>query len=262
MIIVFFLCLFAHVSLLSAEMHNQPSDFVLVQQGTIPIILTAPHGGSLKIPNVPVRKKATKGKDLNTFELTQALSKAIEEKTGEKPYIVAAHFKRVYIDANRPADTAYEVSAAKPYYDYYHEQITKFVANIKQLFPNQNPLLIDIHGQGREKDLVFRGTCDKQTVQQLLKSAGEDALTGPFSIAGVMSAQGIAVFPPISKPDQPEYASYIGGFTVRTYGSHTDLGINAIQLEFGSSYRNSEMIATTSQKVAQAIITFCERWQS
>jgi hypothetical protein len=37
----------------SAE--KAPADFVLLQQGTLPIILTAPHGGRDPVPGIPAR---------------------------------------------------------------------------------------------------------------------------------------------------------------------------------------------------------------
>ena len=37
-----------------------PADLVLVQQGTMPIILTAPHGGREAIPGIPPREDKSK----------------------------------------------------------------------------------------------------------------------------------------------------------------------------------------------------------
>ena len=33
----------------------KPDDFVFVQKGTLPIIISAPHGGRKKVPDVPER---------------------------------------------------------------------------------------------------------------------------------------------------------------------------------------------------------------
>ena len=46
---------------LSAE--RGPADLVFVQQGTLPIILTAPHGGREQIADIPARDITNPPKD-------------------------------------------------------------------------------------------------------------------------------------------------------------------------------------------------------
>src|SRR5215472_11594382 len=67
-----------------------PANLVLIQQGTMPIILTAPHGGREAIPGVPPREDKSKmeafrkwggfgagGGDLNTGILAQGIAAEI-----------------------------------------------------------------------------------------------------------------------------------------------------------------------------------------
>ena len=93
------------------------SKLVATQEGTLPIILSAPHGGDQPVPGVPERKGEGlikgpsgffTGRDVGTEQLCYEAAKAIEAKMGKKPYYVVARFHRKFIDPNRPADIAYE----------------------------------------------------------------------------------------------------------------------------------------------------------
>src|SRR5690348_6939038 len=75
------------------------SELVTTQVGKLPIILSAPHGGTKEVPGLPERKgdglpKGGKGffagRDTGTEELAHAVSAAIEKTMGQKPYLVAA----------------------------------------------------------------------------------------------------------------------------------------------------------------------------
>src|SRR5262245_23656083 len=101
----------------------QHNPLVTVVEGKLPIILSAPHGGSAPIEGVPERKgegiphkpgKFVTSRDTGTEELEAAIADAIEARMKKRPYLVAAKFHRKYCDANRVAAEAYEESKAKP----------------------------------------------------------------------------------------------------------------------------------------------------
>src|SRR5947208_318345 len=83
--------------------------YVVVQKGTLPIILSAPHGGTLALAKVPERKggegvaQFVTVRDVNTDLLATKLAEAVSKQLPGKPYLVVAKFSRKYIDANRPA---------------------------------------------------------------------------------------------------------------------------------------------------------------
>lgn len=248
----------------AAQAVIRPGDFVTVQEGTIPIILSAPHGGTRPIPGVPARtgdglEKGAKGfftgRDIGTEELVAAIAAAIETKCGGKPYLVAAKFHRKYLDANRPPEIAYEHPSAKPVYDYYRNTLANYCKQVKKA--HGVGLLLDIHGQGTSKDTVFRGTQNGQTVALLRQRFGEKAHTGPNSFFGLLAANGCTVFP--LEGDQKERAGFTGGHIVRTYGGEA-FGIDAIQLEFGGDYRAKDSRGDTADKVAAAVAEYRKRY--
>jgi N-formylglutamate amidohydrolase len=100
------------------------TDLVLVQQGSMPIILTAPHGGRDAIPTIEPRRVRdnTPGPwggvhttaDSNTDILASGIATELRRLTGQDPYLVVARFARKYIDANRPPELGLEDPRARP----------------------------------------------------------------------------------------------------------------------------------------------------
>lgn len=225
------------------------ADLVLVEQGALPIILTAPHGGREAIPGIePRQDKANveayrkwggfqRGTDTNTDSLAQGIAAEITKLTGKKPYLVVAKFSRKYIDANRPPELALDSPEARPYYDSYHRSVRRFIEEILANYPAG--LLIDVHGQSKDPDVLMRGTLNGRAVERLLRHAGVEAVTGPNGIYGQLEANGSKVFPGNDVPPsgRSEDAGFNGGYTVFTYGSHNRTGIDSVQFEFGTRYR-------------------------
>lgn len=248
--------------LIAAELRaDEPKDYIMVQKGDLPIILTAPHGGRKAIPDVEVRKGETQsgttkfvtGRDENTYELTQKLAKELETRLKGKPYIIAAKFERKFVDANRPPQDAYEGPKAQVYYETYHKAIKDAADEVRKQWGRG--LHLDIHGQAAEKDSILRGTQNGKGVTDLVKEYGSAAHLGPKSLFGRLAKEGFNVFPPVDSKD-PEHKGYTGGHTIGTYGSHQGTRIDAIQLEFGSSLRTTKALDTTHQKAASAIEAF------
>ena len=104
------LMLFSAATLPAARAADRsPSELVLVQSGSLPIILTAPHGGREPIPGIQPRNLEGKkdrvtyvaGGDINTDIMVQAMAREIRALTGKDVYMVMARFERKFIDANR-----------------------------------------------------------------------------------------------------------------------------------------------------------------
>lgn len=256
------LLLFTLNSLLAQSTNNNSTvtNLVYFQRGDLPILLTAPHGGTKPIPDVASRTSGTLLSDDGTYELALLVSDELTKLTkGKKPYLVAAQFHRKFLDVNRPVTNAFESAPAKPYYETYHNQISNYVAEIRQRFSGEG-LMVDLHGQARDDASIFRGTGNGLTVTRLLKQQGEPAFTGTNSLLGLLAAMGYNVIPNNTPPGKPpEDRSYNGGFTVRTYGSNNENGIDAIQIELGYKLRRIDR-QKFAKDLAQAIFTFLEKY--
>jgi len=238
----------------------KPKDFVTVQKGTLPIIISAPHGGQKKVPDVPLR--VGKGlsnfqtvRDANTMELTEKLVAELEKLLDGKPWVVIAHFERKYLDVNRSPEEGYESDKAKPYYDAYHGPLEAACKAVWKQFGRG--ILLDIHGNGLHPGAICRGTQNGKTVTLLRDRYGWSALNGKNSVLGRMEKLGYKVLPACDAENTTkEEPQFTGGFIVRNYGSHTAYAIDAIQLEFGSHLRDKEKYPTTAKDLADAIRVF------
>jgi len=249
----------------------EPADLVVVQPGTLPIILTAPHGGRMAVPGVVPRTIPPRRPDDTTYVTTfdpetdriaLGMAARIKALTQGDVYLVVARFDRKYIDANRPPRIAFDQPAASPYYDLYHRSIRRFVDEIRARHPHG--LLIDVHGQHKIPDALVRGTINGRAVKQLLARAGVDAVTGPRGLFGQLERNGFRVFPDnsVAPAGRSEDAGFNGGHTVDLYGSHGARGIDAVQFEFGADYRRKETIARAIEGAARAVVAFREAYLS
>ncbi|HJZ54626.1 MAG TPA: hypothetical protein VKE74_06685 [Gemmataceae bacterium] len=242
----------------------KPEDLVRVQKGTLPIIVTAPHGGQREVPGVPQRQgkgidQFTTVRDGNTDLLAEAFATELEKKLGGKPWLVVARFDRVFIDANRPPELSYETDAAKPYYDAYHGPLVAACKAVKE--KHGRGLLLDIHGQGTHPDAICRGTRNGKTVTLLVDRYGWQAVVGKDSVMGRLERSGYRVIPRCNAPrETKEDSLFVGGYTVVNYGSHTGYGIDAIQLEFGGNFRMQEAYPKTARDLAAAVAAFYDAY--
>lgn len=252
--------------LVSSAVHAQESpkveSLITVQQGTLPIIISAPHGGRIPIPDVPERKgngitKFVVVRDTNTDDLAMKLSKALEKELGAKPHLIVAHFERKYCDVNRPAESAFEHEKAKAIYDRYHQALKDACKQVQDT--HGRGLLLDMHGQAADTEAIFRGTNNGQSVKLLVDRFGQRALTGEKSILGQMAAKKYKVLPANDSTDK-EDPRFNGGYIVQTYGSSKGHAIDAIQLEWGGQARAKTKLDQTATDLASAIKIFAKEY--
>jgi N-formylglutamate amidohydrolase len=254
--------LIASVLLVLAPEPKSPADYLVIREGALPIILTAPHGGRTVIDGALVRRgvgveKFTTVLDGNTDALTLKIADRLEKKLGRKPSVVVARFARTYADANRPAADAYESDAAKPVYELFHKTVVEHRQAISKR--HGGGLLVDIHGQGVEPNTIFRGTASGQSVKHLVDRHGLDALVGAKSLFGVLNQKGVVIHPAMGSKDR-EDRRFNGGYIVQTYGSADGGNFDAIQLEIGGNLRQAVKLDSTAEAIAEAITIFAQSY--
>ena len=258
----FALFLVLPVALVRAEADEplKVEDFVSIQKGTLPIIVSAPHGGKKPLPDVPDRlgvgiKLFAKVRDTNTSELAEKFIAALEKQLGGKVWFVIARFERKQLDVNRPREAAYENEKAKPIYDAYHEALATACKAVKQ--QHGAGLLLDIHGQGLFEHQLCRGTQNGKSVKLLKERHGWQAVVGRNSVLGQMEKAGVKVLPRCDAgEDAKEETQFNGGYIVQTYGSHTGYAIDAIQFEFGTHLREKDAYPKSAAALADAVAAF------
>jgi len=257
------------IAMLASPTFANTDELINFAKGTIPILITAPHGGSEQPVGVDPRigtdmdgntvESFNIVKDSWTKDIAEDIHTKYQEKYGGIPYIVTAKFHRKYIDANRPVHQAFESESARIHYDNYHSKITEYIKDIKQKFGQG--ILLDIHGQAQKPNEIIRGTRNGISVHNLVSSYGWDAIVGNNGFFGLLEDQGFTVEPsnqniPTSTLPTPE-GSLSGGTTVKFNGSHNLLGLDAIQFEIGSDIRFSESLRNTfTDNMSDNINTF------
>lgn len=246
----------------ATEANATSNPAITVEAGELPIILTAPHGGRDAIPGASERAgneaaRFTSKADLNTDKIAEKLADALEQKLGRRPYVVIARFHRKYLDANRGSEDAYESAEAKAVYEAYHAAIES--ARREVISRWGRGVLLDIHGQALLPGAVLRGTQNGKTASHLVSRSGREALYGETSLFGQLAKQDFTVVPPIGSIDL-EHPKYNGGYTVGTHGSASGGTVDAIQLELGRGYRDTEAVSDTADKLANAIAIFAKKY--
>ena len=238
-------------------------------RGTLPVLLACGHDGAEQPPGIPERSGEgvpaacafNKLRDRRVADLTRAAAQSLRERTGETPYVVIAAFHRKYIDANRPAACAFKAEAARAYYDEYHTVLRGFVEEVRAENGGIG-LLLDLHGSQRREDApadIYLGTENGQTITALREVFGEDVLYRRRGLVGLLEVAGYAMLP--GEAGVPEHPEFTGGYTVETYGSHHDGGIDAIQLEIAAELRTDAMRrAALAADLAAAIASLLPRW--
>jgi len=256
--------IFFSFTVLAAAEAPKAEEPVSVQKGTLPIIVSAPHGGKRPLPEVPERlgkdvKMFAKVRDVNTDVLAESFIAAVEKQLGGKVWYVIARCERKQVDFNRPREAAYGSEKAKPAYDAYHTALDAACKAVKE--KHGAGLLLDIHGQGTFEDTICRGTQNGKSVSLLVQRHGRAALVGKNSVLGQMERAGFKVMPKCDAAEgAKEAAQFNGGFMVQNYGSHTGYGIDVIQLEFGTHLREKAAYPKTAAALADAVEAFHDEY--
>ena len=209
-------------------------------QGTMPVILTCPHGGDKQPPGVPNRRTGAELPSACRFEtdtdrftrtITRGVAQVLFDVFGEPPYVVIANFDRAYIDANRSPKCAFEDRDAQQFYEEYHNTVRNFVDEIRAENGGFG-LLFDIHGTTQvdhDPADVYLGTLNGEAISSL-SSRDSRAMSRRRSLPGLLREAGYIVSAKI-----PE--TLPGDFTLETHGSSNADGVDAIQIEIESTLR-------------------------
>jgi N-formylglutamate amidohydrolase len=246
---------------------NYLKKYITYYQGTIPIILSVPHGGSLEITDIPKRAKGVLGIDKNTIELAEELIHSLEvvfstSVKNNSPSYIISKVHRNKIDMNREESEAYDSNSllAKQIYRFYHSKIQEFIAFNQYNF--NCSLLIDIHGfekrkrpQGfRDVDIVL-GTNNLASIKAkfMPKKERSENLRGKLIKKFIDSQVSIA-------PGHPRRNEYMltGGYITQIYGSSAILGSQAMQIEFSDQIRIYDQMLRNKVLVILSEILFHE----
>ncbi|TFG00220.1 MAG: hypothetical protein EU541_02950 [Promethearchaeota archaeon] len=222
--------------------------YILSQEGDIPLIISIPHGGTVKIKSIPRRENGVRGIDKATIKLGKDLIRNINSHLSKMsnelsiPYFVISKVHRAKIDLNRKKSKAYveDCSISKKIYSLYHQKLRTYVLDSIKKF--DKAILIDIHGF--ETDNRPNGFRDVDIVlgTNNLKSLYSDEIPKKKNWNKNIRGKIIEKMRELNVPVAPELSrrrEYIlkGGFITQKYGASEIKKSQAIQIEFSERIR-------------------------
>ena len=220
--------------------------------GTLPLVLTAPHGGFLEPVEIPDRGWGTIARDRNTIELTLAIREALYARTGAYPHVILSNLHRLKLDPNREI---VEAAQGNPQAERAWWEFQIFADEAGDLVEDAfgEGLHLDIHGHGHEinrlelgyllsrtdlfqPDGVLSGTSFviKSSLRALAEKPGNDLASlvrGPQSLGTLMEERLIPGVPSTSQPNPGQDDYFTGGYNTVRHGSRDGGNVSAIQIE-------------------------------
>ncbi|MBI1266170.1 MAG: T9SS type A sorting domain-containing protein [Cryomorphaceae bacterium] len=126
------------------------NNYIEYQVGTLPLVISVPHGGDLDPASIPDRtcNDPVYATDAFTIETALEIKNALFSATGCYPHIVISHLERAKLDPNRNvADGACENPEAMAAWTEFHGFIADAREAVNQQYDSQT-FFVDLHGHG------------------------------------------------------------------------------------------------------------------
>lgn len=222
--------------IVSVVANKKVDAFNWVQFGNMPLVISVPHGGTLRPDSIPDRTcpNITTALDLNTIELAQAIDSVFWADHKIRPYLVTTTLHRSKLDQNRDWAEATCSTNSKTYlWNNFHHYIDTCIQKALAVYPSC--LYIDLHGHGHAKDRLELGyligatalrssatlSASNSSLVALVGTSGktiQQLLTGPTAFGTLINNQGFAAVP--SNADPAPLASdpyFDGGYNTNFY---------------------------------------------
>lgn len=220
--------------------------------GTLPFILSAPHGGTLTPAEIPDRVFGVTGADRNTALLAEQIRDALVARMGAAPHIIISRLARIKLDPNREI---VEAAQGSPFAENGWSEFHGFVERARQWVEEEagSGLYIDLHGHGHEISRVELGYliggsdlslsdvalndgdfASRSSVRALVQSTGlnfSELLRGPTSFGALLATEEVASVPSPAAPSPGGAPYFAGGFNTRRYGSRDRGTVSGVQFE-------------------------------
>jgi N-formylglutamate amidohydrolase len=225
--------------------------------GDLPLVISAPHGGTLTPNEIPNRSCSgiTTVRDRNTTELADEIKYQMKQNFGVEPYVVSALIHRKKIDLNRDVELATcGHSLAKEVWQEYHRNIEDALQSAIEEYGSV--IFIDLHGHGHEIQRLELGyllrneelresyeglgetqeLAEKSSLNNLISTNPEiefqDLLTGESAFGTIMENEGVPAVPSMQDPfPYPGEAYFNGGYNTRRYTSDDYADVFGWQIE-------------------------------
>lgn len=220
--------------------------------GTLPLVLTAPHGGYLTPAGIPDRSWGTTVQDRNTRELTMAVREALFARTGAYPHVILSNLHRIKLDPNREIVEAAQGNSEAERAWWEFQIFAEEAGNLVEEAFGEG-LHLDMHGHGHEIDRLELGYLlsgsdlsepdgllsgpayvNRSSVKALAEKPGNDLASlvrGFHSLGTLLEERRVPAVPSTSQPNPGLEDYFTGGYITQRHGSRDDGNVSAIQIE-------------------------------
>lgn len=255
---LFFLISFSNTSL-GQNIIFGTNNYVEYHKGTLPIVISVPHGGTLTPNSIPDRtcNSPVLVTDANTIALAQNISTSLYSLTGCIPHIIYCNLKRSKLDCNRNlSDGACGNPEAIIAWNEFHDFLDT-AQNLVQTEYNGNILYIDLHGHGNPiqrielgyllysdelelSDSILNSTkyIEFSSIQNLIYNNQNNynhsqLLKGDFALGTLLANKGYPSVPSQQIPYPGASSNYFsGGYNTANYTSYNNSSsVNGMQME-------------------------------
>lgn len=265
----------------AGETHFGRASYTEYVVGDLPIIISAPHGGSMVPDEITDRTYGTTGRDRNTQELSRSIREALIELTGRAPHMIVSRLRRIKLDPNREIT---EAAQGNPFAENAWSEFQGSIEVAEDIVTRDfgSGLYLDIHGHGHDIARVELGYLlsrnDLTRSDAALNASSFDAkssvralagtvditfaqlIRGPASLGALLQERGTRSVPSTADPDPDGGAYFSGGYNTARHGSRDGGTISGIQLEhhfpgLRDTVQNRNAYATM---LADALVVYLE----
>jgi len=256
-------------------------NYVEYQIGTLPIIISVPHGGSIEPSSIPNRtcNNPVYTADVYTIETALEIKNQLFLATGCYPHLIVSQLKRSKLDPNRNlADGACGNTEAETAWNEFHQYIEVAQDNANQQY-NKQSFFIDLHGHGNPIQRIELGyllydyelllsdsilNTEKYINYSSIKNLAEknpnnfthaELLRGSESFGTLLSNHYYSAVPSQNLPSPDISSNYFsGGYTIANHTCYkAGIEINGLQMEL--NYNGIRDSSNNRKKFAKA---FCD----
>lgn len=280
---------FAVLGLLLAVVAAQANDFqpgetyfgsnqyIEYLAGDLPIIISAPHGGRERPPELPDREQGTFAFDINTQELARAVAAELYARTGHWPHVIICRLHRRKLDCNREIA---EAAAGHPLAEQAWQEFQGFIEAARMAVVRQQGrgLYIDLHGHGHANQRLELGYLHSaeqlaaddavlnspsyalesglRAIAALQRTSYAELIRGEHSFGALMEQHGFPCSPSPSNP-RPAVPYFRGGYNTQRHGRDA-APLAGLQIETYS--RGVRATAEDRARFARALATTLETY--
>jgi hypothetical protein len=220
--------------------------------GSLPLVLSAPHGGDLTPAEIPDRTYGTTVTDRNTRQLALQIREALRIHTGSYPHIIISHLNRTKLDPNREI---VEAAQGDPEAERAWWEFQTFIDEAERIVEEEfgEGFYIDLHGHGHAIDRLELGYllssgdlsnsdevlsdvafAEKSSLKALATKPGvvfSDLIRGPLSLGSLMELEGFPSVPSQLQPHPGNDPYFTGGYNTWRHGSRDEGTVSGVQIE-------------------------------